>query len=67
MKSAEVLGVNVRTMEDWLEKMIKHARIERVMKGQSIRPLSKSHNNNDRNNRKYRKRQIRDLREIRDV
>ena len=34
VKTAEVLGVNVRTMEDWLEKMIKHARIERVMKGQ---------------------------------
>ena len=34
LKTAEVLGVNVRTMEDWLEKMIKHARIERVMKGQ---------------------------------
>ena len=34
VKAAEVLGVNVRTMEDWLEKMIKHARIERVMKGQ---------------------------------
>ena len=34
IKTAEVLGVNVRTMEDWLEKMIKHARIERVMKGQ---------------------------------
>ena len=34
VKQAEVLGVNVRTMEDWLEKLIKHARIERVMKGQ---------------------------------
>ena len=34
VKQAEVLGVNVRSMEDWLEKMIKHARIERVMKGQ---------------------------------
>ena len=34
VKTAEVLGVNVRTMEDWLEKMIKYARIERVMKGQ---------------------------------
>jgi hypothetical protein len=33
VKQAEVLGVNVRTMEDWLEKMIKHASIERVMKG----------------------------------
>ena len=31
----------------------------------TLRPLSKSHNNNDSNNRKYRKRQIRDLREIR--
>ena len=34
IEQAKVLGVNVRTMEDWLEKMIKHARIERVMKGQ---------------------------------
>ena len=34
VKQAEVLGVNVRTMEDWLEKLIKHVRIERVMKGQ---------------------------------
>ena len=34
VKMAEVLGVNVRTMEDWLEKMIKHATIERLMKGQ---------------------------------
>ena len=34
VKTAEVLGVNIRTMEDWLEKMIKYARIERVMKGQ---------------------------------
>ena len=33
VKQAEVLGVNVRTMEDWLEKMIKKAHIERVMKG----------------------------------
>ncbi len=33
VKQAEVLGVNVRTMEDWLEKMIKQAHIERVMKG----------------------------------
>ena len=33
VKQAEVLGVNVRTMEDWLEKMIKQAYIERVMKG----------------------------------
>ena len=34
IEQAKVLGVSVRTMEDWLEKMIKHARIERVMKGQ---------------------------------
>ena len=34
IEQAKVLGVNVRTMEDWLEKMTKHARIERVMKGQ---------------------------------
>ena len=33
VKQAEVLGVNVRTIEDWLEKMIKQAHIERVMKG----------------------------------
>ena len=33
VKQAEVLGVSVRTMEDWLEKMIKQAHIERVMKG----------------------------------
>ena len=33
IEQAKVLGVNVRTMEDWLEKMIKQASIERVMKG----------------------------------
>ena len=33
VKQAEVLGVSVRTMEDWLEKMIKQAHIVRVMKG----------------------------------
>ena len=33
IEQAKVLGVNVRTMEDWLEKMIKQAYIERVMKG----------------------------------
>ena len=33
IEPAKVLGVNVRTMEDWLEKMIKQASIERVMKG----------------------------------
>lgn len=33
VKQAKVLGVNQRTMEDWLEKMIKQASIVRVMKG----------------------------------
>ena len=33
IQQAQVLGVNVRTMEDWIEKMIKRASIERVMKG----------------------------------
>jgi hypothetical protein len=33
VKQAEVLGVNVRTMEDWLEKMIKQAAIVRVTNG----------------------------------
>ena len=33
VKQAQVLGVNVRTMEDWIEKMIKQSSIERVMKG----------------------------------
>jgi hypothetical protein len=33
IEQAKVLGVNVRTMEDWLEKMIKQASIDRVMKG----------------------------------
>ena len=33
IEQAKVLGVSVRTMEDWLEKMIKQAYIERVMKG----------------------------------
>ena len=33
VKQAEVLGVNQRTMEYWLEKMIKQASIVRVMKG----------------------------------
>jgi hypothetical protein len=32
VKPAEVLGVNERTMEDWLEKMIKQAAIMRVTK-----------------------------------
>ena len=33
VKQAEVLGVNVRTMEDWLEKAIQQTVIERIMKG----------------------------------
>ena len=33
IQQAQVLGVNVRTMEDWIEKMIKQSSIERVMKG----------------------------------
>ena len=33
VNQAQVLGVNVRTMEDWIEKMIKQSSIERVMKG----------------------------------
>ena len=33
VKQAQVLGVNVRTMEDWLEKAIQHTVIERIMKG----------------------------------
>ena len=33
VKQAQVRGVNVRTMEDWIEKMIKQSSIERVMKG----------------------------------
>ena len=33
VKQAEVLGVNVRTMEDWLEKAIQQTIIERIMKG----------------------------------
>ena len=33
VNQAQVLGVNVRTMEDWIEKMIKQAYIERFMKG----------------------------------
>ena len=33
VKQAQVLWVNVRTMEDWIEKMIKQAYIERFMKG----------------------------------
>ena len=41
VEQAKVLGVNVRTMEDWLEIMIKHARIERVMKGRYHKITSK--------------------------
>ena len=33
VKQAQVLGVNVRTMEDWLEKAIQQTVIERIMKG----------------------------------
>ncbi len=33
VKRAEVLGVNQRTMEDWLEKAIQQTDIERIMKG----------------------------------
>ena len=33
VKQAEVLGVSVRTMEDWLEKAIQQTVIERIMKG----------------------------------
>ena len=33
IEQAQVLGVNVRTMENWIEKMIKQSSIERVMKG----------------------------------
>lgn len=33
VKQAEVLGINIRTMEDWLEKFIQCSEIERVMKG----------------------------------
>ena len=33
IQQAQVLGVSVRTMEDWIEKMIKQSSIERVMKG----------------------------------
>ena len=33
VKQAQVLGVNVRTMEDWLEKAIRQTVIERIMKG----------------------------------
>ena len=33
VQQAKVLGVNVRTMEDWLEKAIQHTSVERIMKG----------------------------------
>ena len=33
LKQAQVLGMNVRTMEDWLEKAIQQTVIERIMKG----------------------------------
>ena len=39
--------------------------LSELLKVNTIRPLSKSHNKHDRKYRKYRKRQIRDLREIR--
>ena len=33
IQQAQVLGVNVRTMEDWLEKAIQQTVIEGIMKG----------------------------------
>ena len=33
VKQAQVFGVNMRTMDDWLEKAIQQTVIERIMKG----------------------------------
>ena len=66
VKQAEVLGVNVRTMEDWLEKAIQQIVIERIMKGRYTNESLKYNDRKHRKSRISRIHHVRDLRKIRD-